>query len=73
MVNGKKKWKKKKKKRKKKNGLSTTIEEISIIEDHPDYAVLKVDKEIDKNAIPEANEEDEEPAKIMVWTTPMIP
>lgn len=42
MVNGKKKRKKKKKKKKVKGGLSETIMETSIIEEHPDN-VLKID------------------------------
>lgn len=67
-MNGKKKRKKKKKKKKTKHGLSTTIAEMSVIEDHPDYAPLSLDPNPTHEAILEANEEEEEPAKIMVRT-----
>jgi len=52
MVNGKKKKKKKTKRKKRKNGLSTTIEEVSIIEDHPD-TYIKIDTQPPKAPIVE--------------------
>lgn len=42
---------------------------MSIIEDHPDQAPLSYDPQPLHEAIMEANEEEEEPAKIMVRTT----